>query len=48
MKHLYECEFWNDELRDEETPFEGIFDDNIEKQFKVGKKFFKVYKKRKT
>ena len=38
MKHLYECEFWNDEHKDEETPLEVIFDNNIKKQVKVSKK----------
>ena len=39
-KHVYECEFLNDELKDEENPFEVIFDDNIEEQMKVGNKFY--------
>ena len=45
MKHLYECEFWNDEHRDEETPFEVIFDNNSKKQVKVSKKFFRNLEK---
>ena len=46
MKHVYECEFWNDELKSNETPFEEIFKDNIENQIKVSKKFYKHLQKR--
>ena len=48
MKQVYECEFWNDEQKFKETPFEVIFNDNIEDQIKVSKKFYKHLQKRET
>ena len=48
MKHVYDCEFWNHEQKCKETPFEVIFNDNIEDQIKVSKKLYKHLQKRDT
>ena len=40
MKHIYECEYWNEENKNENIPFEEIFEDNIDKQVKVSQQFY--------
>ena len=48
MKHINECELWNDELQTNETPFEVIFNNNIEEQIQMSKKFYRHLQKRET
>ena len=45
MKHIYTCEFWNQEI-EEEIEYEKMLTNNIPKQQKISKKFFRNLKKR--
>ena len=42
MKHIYTCKLWNQEKEEKiEIEFEEIFKDNILKQLKISKTFFR-------
>ena len=45
MKHIYTCKFWNQE-KEEVIEYEEIFTNNIPKQLKISRKFFRNLEKK--
>ena len=45
MKHIYTCKFWNQD-KEEEIEYDKIFTNDIPKQLKISRRFFRNFEKR--